>query len=69
MQIICAEKARDLIGDEWTRNRLYNIDYTHHDKQELALYPVWKLSINELTKSLDEGQFFLLDGDLTNSEQ
>lgn len=64
MQIVSADEARNLIGDEWARNRLYNIDYTHHDKQELTLYPVWKLSISELTKALDDGQFFLLDGEL-----
>lgn len=66
MQILSADQARELLYDEWARNRLYNIDYTHHDMQELALYPVWKLGINELTKSLDENQYFLFDGDLNN---
>lgn len=64
MQIISSEVARELINDEWARERLYNIDYTHHDHNRLALYPVSELSPKSLYEALEEKQKFLFDGTL-----
>ena len=64
MQIISSEQARELLQDEWARKKLYNIDYTHHDKERLSLYHVDDLSLKSLKQSLDENQYFLFDGNL-----
>lgn len=64
MQLVNSEVARELIADEWAKDRLYNIDYTHHDKSQLALYPVKELSPKALADSLADNQMFLFDGTL-----
>lgn len=64
MQIITSEVARELMNDEEARERLYNIDYTHHDHNRLALYPVNELSPKSLHDALAENQMFLFDGTL-----
>lgn len=64
MQIVNSEQAKDLLHDEWARERLYNIDYTTGNKDRLALYHVNDLSLDELNKSLRDNQSFLFDGDL-----
>ncbi len=64
MQLVNSETARELLVDEWAKERLYNIDYTHHDGNVLALYPVQELSAAQLNKSLEENQMFLFDGTL-----
>jgi hypothetical protein len=64
MQIITSEVARELMNDEEARERLYNIDYTHHDHNRLALYPVSELSPKSLYEALEENQKFLFDGTL-----
>ena len=64
MQIISSEKARELLADEWARKKLYNIDYTHHDKERLALYHVDDISPRSLERALEEKQLFLFDGTL-----
>ena len=64
MQIITSEVARELMNDEEVRERLYNIDYTHHDHNRLALYPVTELSPKTLNDALEANQMFLFDGTL-----
>ena len=64
MQIISSDVARELLNDEWAREKLYNIDYTHHDKTRLALYHVNELSPKSLQDALAENQMFLFDGTL-----
>jgi len=64
MQIVNSDVARGLLNDEWARERLYNIDYTHHDKSRLALYPVTELSPKTLNDALEANQMFLFDGTL-----
>ena len=64
MTIISSDKARSLLADEWAKDRLYNIDYTHHDKSRLALYPVTELSPKTLNDALEANQMFLFDGTL-----
>lgn len=64
MQIVNSDVARELMNDEEARERLYNIDYTHHDKSQLALYPVKELSPKALADSLADNQMFLFDGTL-----
>ncbi len=62
MQIVSSDVARELLADEWAKERLYNIDYTHQDKTRLALYPVNDLSPKSLHEALEEKQYFLFDG-------
>lgn len=64
MTIISSNEARSLLADEEARERLYNIDYTHHDHNRLALYPVSELSPKSLHEALEENQQFLFDGTL-----
>ena len=64
MQIISSDVARELLNDEWARERLYNIDYTHDDKTRLALYHVYDISPKLLHDALAENQMFLFDGTL-----
>ena len=64
MQIVSSDVARELLADEWAKDKLYNIDYTHHDKERLALYPVNELSPKMLHEALEEKQMFLFDGSL-----
>ena len=61
LQLISAEEVEPYLVDEWAKDRLYNIDYTHLDKNNLALYKVKDLSAKELHKSIEEKQYFLLD--------
>ena len=61
LQLISAEEVETYLADEWAKDRLYNIDYTHLDKSNLALYKVKDLSMSELQKSIEQKQWFLLD--------
>lgn len=61
LRLVSPDEARELLTDEWARDRLYNIDYAFPDKHQLALYKVTDLSERELNKSLEEQQMFLLD--------
>lgn len=64
MIIVSSEQARELLQDEWAIDRLYNIDYTTHDKSRLALYHVLDLSPKALDEALKQEQQFLFDGEL-----
>ena len=66
MQLLTAQEVveKELLSDEWAREKLYNIDYTHLDKRKLALYPVKDLSIKEINKSIEDNQYFLFVGTL-----
>lgn len=64
MQIISSEQAKELLTDEWARTKLYNVDYTHLNKDRLALYHVDDISPKQLEIAIEEKQNFLFDGTL-----
>lgn len=61
LRLISAEEVEPYLHDEWTRDRLYNIDYSYPDRKQLAMYRIVDLSEKEIIKAIEENQYFLLD--------